>query len=81
MSTQFQFPPRSSRGSVLGFTWGQVFLVVLGVICGVAALNVLAGKALASRYSEITNTPGTPASPNVPYSKVGGPLGPVLIPT
>ncbi|HKS98414.1 MAG TPA: SCO6880 family protein [Rugosimonospora sp.] len=42
MSTQFSFPPRSSRGSVLGFTWGQIFLVVAGVIVGVFGINVLA---------------------------------------
>jgi hypothetical protein len=42
MTTQFQFPPRSSRGSVLGFTWGQIFLVVLGLICAVTGLNLLA---------------------------------------
>lgn len=41
MSTQFQFPPRSSRGSVLGFTWGQIAMCVAGVICLVVGLNLL----------------------------------------
>lgn len=38
---QFQFPPRSSRGAVLGFTWSQIIMVVAGVITAVAGLNLL----------------------------------------
>jgi len=41
VTTHFQFPPRSSRGSVLGFTWGQIGLAVAGVIAGVVGLNLL----------------------------------------
>jgi len=40
--TQFQFPPRSSRGSVLGFTWGQIGLCVAGVISAVIGINLIA---------------------------------------
>ncbi|WP_436528242.1 SCO6880 family protein [Actinoplanes sp. HUAS TT8] len=39
--TKFEFPPRSSRGAVLGFTWSQIFMVVAGLICAVAGLNLL----------------------------------------
>lgn len=39
--TQFQFPPRSSRGAVLGFAWGQIFLVVSGLVTAVIGLNLL----------------------------------------
>jgi hypothetical protein len=39
--TQFQFPPRSSRGAVLGFTWGQIGMAVAGVITAVLGLNLL----------------------------------------
>lgn len=38
---QFQFPPRSSKGAVLGFGWSQIFLVVAGIIAAVAGLNLL----------------------------------------
>ncbi|GAA3952102.1 SCO6880 family protein [Actinoplanes auranticolor] len=38
---QFQFPPRSTRGAVLGFTWSQIALVMAGVIAAVVALNLL----------------------------------------
>jgi hypothetical protein len=38
----FQFPPRSSRGAVLGFTAGQIATVVAGIICAVAGLNLVA---------------------------------------
>ena len=40
--TQFQFPPRSTRGSMLGFSWGQIGTAVAGVICLVIAVNLLA---------------------------------------
>ncbi|WP_434740761.1 SCO6880 family protein [Micromonospora sp. SH-82] len=40
--TQFHFPPRSTRGSVLGFSWGQVGTAVAGVISLVVAANLLA---------------------------------------
>ncbi|MEU2665977.1 SCO6880 family protein [Micromonospora sp. NPDC007220] len=40
--TQFQFPPRSTRGSMLGFSWGQIGTAVAGVICLVIAANLLA---------------------------------------
>ncbi|MEH0930930.1 SCO6880 family protein [Micromonospora sp. CPCC 205558] len=39
--THFQFPPRSTRGSVLGFSWGQIGTAVAGVICLVIAANLL----------------------------------------
>jgi hypothetical protein len=39
---QFQFPPRSTRGAVLGFAWSQIALVMAGVIAAVVALNLLA---------------------------------------
>ncbi|WFE47659.1 SCO6880 family protein [Verrucosispora sp. WMMD1129] len=39
---QFQFPPRSTRGSVLGFSWGQIGTVVAGVISLVVAANLYA---------------------------------------
>ncbi|GAA0547594.1 type VII secretion protein EccE [Paractinoplanes ferrugineus] len=38
---KFQFPPRSTRGAVLGFAWSQVALVMAGVIAAVVALNLL----------------------------------------
>jgi hypothetical protein len=38
---QFLFPPRSSRGAVLGFAWSQIFLVVAGIIAAVIGLNLL----------------------------------------
>jgi len=38
---QFQFPPRSSKGAVLGFAWSQIFLVVAGIIAAVVGLNLL----------------------------------------
>jgi len=38
---QFLFPPRSSRGAVLGFAWSQIFLVVAGIIAAVVGLNLL----------------------------------------
>ena len=38
---QFQFPPRSSKGAVLGFAWSQIFLVVAGIIAAVIGLNLL----------------------------------------
>ena len=38
---QFQFPPRSTRGAVLGFAWSQIALVMAGVIAAVVALNLL----------------------------------------
>ncbi|MEU4243992.1 SCO6880 family protein [Actinoplanes sp. NPDC026619] len=38
---RFQFPPRSTRGAVLGFAWSQIMLVLAGVICAVVALNLL----------------------------------------
>ncbi|MFI6163970.1 SCO6880 family protein [Micromonospora haikouensis] len=38
--TQFWFPPRSTRGSVLGFSWGQIGTAVAGVICLVIAANL-----------------------------------------
>ncbi|MEH0827311.1 MULTISPECIES: SCO6880 family protein [unclassified Micromonospora] len=40
--TQFHFPPRSTRGSILGFSWGQIGTAVAGVICLVIAANILA---------------------------------------
>ena len=40
--TQFQFPPRSTRGSIMGFSWGQIGMAVAGVICLVIAANLLA---------------------------------------
>ncbi|MFY1623787.1 SCO6880 family protein [Micromonospora sp. WMMD735] len=40
--TQFHFPPRSTRGSILGFSWGQIGTAVAGVICLVVAANLLA---------------------------------------
>ncbi|MGW0507043.1 SCO6880 family protein [Micromonospora sp. NPDC003241] len=39
---QFHFPPRSTRGSVLGFTWGQIGTVVAGVISLVVAAHLYA---------------------------------------
>lgn len=39
--TQFDFPPRSTRGSVLGFTVGQIGMCVAGIISLVVALNFL----------------------------------------
>jgi hypothetical protein len=39
--TQFQFPPRSSRGAVLGFAWSQIAMVVAGLIAAVIGLNLL----------------------------------------
>lgn len=39
--TKFEFPGRSSRGAVLGFTWSQIFVVVAGLIAGVVGLNLL----------------------------------------
>ena len=38
---KFQFPPRSTRGAVLGFAWSQIALVMAGVIAAVVALNLL----------------------------------------
>src|SRR3982750_3502012 len=38
---KFQFPPRPSRGAVLGFAWSQIALVMAGVIAAVVALNLL----------------------------------------
>ena len=38
---QFHFPPRSTRGAVLGFAWSQIALVMAGVIAAVVALNLL----------------------------------------
>ncbi|WP_045740264.1 SCO6880 family protein [Actinoplanes rectilineatus] len=38
---KFQFPPRSTRGAVLGFAWSQIALVMAGVITAVVALNLL----------------------------------------
>ncbi|MEV0132631.1 SCO6880 family protein [Dactylosporangium sp. NPDC050688] len=40
--TQFSFPPRSSRGAVLGFTWSQIGTVVAGLIVAVIGINLLA---------------------------------------
>jgi hypothetical protein len=40
--TKFEFPPRSSRGAVLGFTWSQIGMVVAGLIATVVGLNLLA---------------------------------------
>ncbi|GII22575.1 SCO6880 family protein [Planosporangium mesophilum] len=42
--SQFEFPPRSTRGSVLGFTWGQVACVVAAVIAFVVAANLLVAQ-------------------------------------
>jgi len=39
--TKFEFPRRSSRGAVLGFTWSQITLVVAGIIAAVVGLNLL----------------------------------------
>jgi hypothetical protein len=39
--TKFEFPPRSSRGAVLGFTWSQIAMVVAGLISAVVGLNLL----------------------------------------
>jgi hypothetical protein len=36
----FQFPPRSSRGALMGFTGTQIATVVAGIICAVIALNL-----------------------------------------
>ncbi|GIM89832.1 hypothetical protein Ato02nite_016250 [Paractinoplanes toevensis] len=38
----FQFPPRATRGVLLGFTLSQIAMVVSGVITAVIALNLLA---------------------------------------
>ncbi|MGI5238634.1 SCO6880 family protein [Dactylosporangium sp. CA-139066] len=38
---QFSFPPRSSRGAVMGFTWSQIVMVASGVLCGVTGVNLL----------------------------------------
>ncbi len=38
---EFSFPPRSSRGAVLGFTWSQLGMVVTAIISAVIGLNVL----------------------------------------
>jgi hypothetical protein len=38
--TQFEFPPRSTRGSILGFTAGQIGMCVAGIISLVVALNL-----------------------------------------
>ncbi|MET7391886.1 SCO6880 family protein [Dactylosporangium sp. NPDC005572] len=40
--TQFTLPPRSTRGAVLGFSWGQIGTVVAGLIVAVVAVNLLA---------------------------------------
>ncbi|MBN1171049.1 MAG: hypothetical protein JXA67_02645 [Micromonosporaceae bacterium] len=42
MTTRFSYPPRSSRGAILGFSSGQIMLCVTGVIAGVIAVNLLA---------------------------------------
>ncbi|GGQ83844.1 SCO6880 family protein [Couchioplanes azureus] len=47
---QFQFPPRSSRGAVLGFAWSQLAMVVAGIITAVIGLNLLT---LGRRWSAI----------------------------
>ncbi|MEV6925540.1 SCO6880 family protein [Dactylosporangium sp. NPDC051485] len=39
--TQFQFPPRSTRGAVMGFTWSQIVTVASGVISAVVAANLI----------------------------------------
>jgi hypothetical protein len=45
----FQFPPRSTRGAVLGFAWSQIALVMAGVIAAVVALNLfIAGQRAAA---------------------------------
>ncbi|MFI5496586.1 SCO6880 family protein [Actinoplanes sp. NPDC051859] len=38
---KFKFPPRSSRGAILGFTASQLGMVVAGVICAVIGANLL----------------------------------------
>ncbi|GAA3250658.1 SCO6880 family protein [Dactylosporangium siamense] len=38
---QFSFPPRSTRGAVMGFTWSQIVMVTCGVLCAVTGVNVL----------------------------------------
>ncbi|WP_433616702.1 SCO6880 family protein [Dactylosporangium sp. CA-139114] len=42
MSARFTFPPRSTRGAVLGFTWSQIGGVVVGLICAMIGINLLA---------------------------------------
>jgi hypothetical protein len=42
---------------------------------------LLAASAASTIVSEITKTPGTPASPSVPYSKVVALLESLVIPT
>lgn len=37
---RFSFSPRSSRGAVMGFTWSQIVMVSLGVLCAVTAVNL-----------------------------------------
>ncbi|MFF5085336.1 SCO6880 family protein [Actinoplanes sp. NPDC000266] len=39
--TRFQFPPRSTGGAVLGFSWSQIALVMAGVLTAVVGLNLL----------------------------------------
>ncbi|WIM99989.1 hypothetical protein ACTOB_003663 [Actinoplanes oblitus] len=46
--TKFEFPPRSSRGAVLGFAWSQIGMVVAGLIAAVVGLNLLAINKAAS---------------------------------
>lgn len=38
---QFSFPPRSTRGAVMGFTWSQIFMVGAGALCAVTGVNLL----------------------------------------
>ncbi|WP_033346584.1 SCO6880 family protein [Catenuloplanes japonicus] len=45
--TTFRFPPRATRGAMLGFSTGQLGCVFAGAVCGIMALNLAtAGRPL-----------------------------------
>ena len=68
-------PSRSPTGGLPKADFGAMIVIVPSV------WKLLAGSAVPTVVSEITNTAGTPASASVPYSNVGDPVFPVVIPT